>query len=185
METIDAPQGDVEPTPRARRTRYQKVNDIGLTRTPITAHEAAKAAKFLFRFGRQLVDRSKPEIAGIMFTSGNRHTRMHNSRTVPSIVNPDRGWHGLVHDISHTIVHRHSAKHEWLEGKLAQHVRDAGWLEGRLRVEPKPTRPVQEVRHERVVLRIAAWERKLKRAETALRKLRAQRRYYDKKLATA
>ena len=52
--------------------------------------------------------------------------------------------------------------------------------------KPRKTRPavdIQAVRHQRTLASIKRWETKLKRAQTALKKLRAQDRYYSKALA--
>lgn len=52
-------------------------------------------------------------------------------------------------------------------------------------LEPKPKAPVDRVRqrYERIVAREKAWQARAKRAATALKKLRGQRRYYEQKLA--
>jgi hypothetical protein len=45
---------------------------------------------------------------------------------------------------------------------------------------PKPKPDIKQVRRERVVQRLAAWQSKLKRAESAIRKLNRQVRYYSR-----
>lgn len=101
----------------------------------------------------------------------------------------DRGWRRLVHDLSHSWFRQtyprkrpHDALHARYEAEMVAYVLGAGWLEGRLKPKPreKPARDVVAERAARIEARIAAWETKRKRAETALRKLRRQRAYYRK-----
>jgi len=54
-----------------------------------------------------------------------------------------------------------------------------------LDIPPKPPKPKPDVkvaRYGRIQKRVAIWEAKLRRAETALKKLRRQARYYEKTL---
>jgi hypothetical protein len=56
-----------------------------------------------------------------------------------------------------------------------------GWLDGGLqKAEPTPVDPAT-VRYQRILARIVSWERKLKRAENALVKLRRTKTYYERK----
>jgi hypothetical protein len=129
-------------------------------------------------------------------TSGNRYTWVYRGELH---VNPDRaemtgrGWVALVHDLSH-FAHRrlnpgvrpHSGTHARLELSMIKEVIKRGWLFGSLK---KPEKPQPEKRDERAIkfLRVEAaiilWERKLKRAQTALKKLERQRRYYARSQA--
>lgn len=105
------------------------------------------------------------------------------------------GWHGLVHQLSHKIHYRkngarpdyaeHDWRHEALELAMIRHVVTKGWLDGRLRREPKPAPEVDHARTRRdsTLASISRWTTKAKRAENALRKLRRRLRYYDRKLA--
>jgi hypothetical protein len=57
-----------------------------------------------------------------------------------------------------------------------------GWLEvaqPKAR-EPKAKPDIKAIRHQRVLAAIKRWETKMKRAETALRKLRRQKARYEK-----
>lgn len=147
-----------------------------------TPQEAMAAARRLWRFAMK-----RPWRGPVRLTSGKRYTRI---RRGVLYVNPDHcgmGWHQLVHSMSHRCAFRlypgkkpHSPQHAFLEKEMIQHVITSGWLEGKLRrpEKVKPAVDLQEVRHQRVLARVKAWEAKRKRAETALRKLRRQVRYY-------
>jgi hypothetical protein len=157
---------------------------------PLTAPEAERAVRRLWRFamGQTL---EMP----IKFTSGNRYTWVHNYEVR---VNPGRGWRHLIHDLSHLFVSRanynekpHSKFHARFEAKLVKEVIKRGWLEGKLRDAPKPPPPpvqLDDKRREkldRLQQRALAWERKQKRAERALAKIRKQARYYERVLNAA
>lgn len=100
-----------------------------------------------------------------------------------------RGWRRLVHDLSHIVYriehkrgvfHAHGGIHARLEHAMIQHVLEKGWLTGKLKekVAPKAT-PTDKAA--RIAERIKRWESKLRRAETALKKLRRTARYYEKR----
>jgi hypothetical protein len=164
------------------QARYVRVNAEWPTELPaLTAQEAVSAAKWLWRFGTEHAWKQS-----IKLTSGNRHTWV---RFGVLYVNPDKGWRSLVHDMSHLVHHRlhpnlsgHDWRHAHLERAMIALVVSKGWLEGKLRREPKPKPKVQDVRYGRIVGRINTWETKRKRAENALKKLKRQKAYFDKKL---
>ena len=154
---------------------------------PPTPQEAIAAARRLYRKFR-----GKPWNGKWVATSGNRYTW---PRRGVYKVNPDRqeaigrGWQAMVHDLSHYLHTRlhpgktaHHMTHAWLEREMISHVVTSGWLDGKLRstAKAKAKPPVQEIRAARIEARIVAWERKQKRAETALGKLYRQRRYYQR-----
>jgi len=107
-------------------------------------------------------------------------------------VNPDNtrgfhGWKGIVHDISHWAGRRlyrdyspHDHRHAFIERTLAEHVVRNGWLDGKLKREPKPKPEIDRIalRAARIEARIKAWETKRRRAENALAALRKKQRYY-------
>jgi hypothetical protein len=146
-----------------------------------TPQEALSGARRLYRkaFGR-------PFKGTMKLTSGRRYTYI---RCGVFYVNPDQGgggWHEIVHGISHYATARlhpkapgHGFQHAFIERELIQHVIDSGWLEGKLKREAKAEGDPIADRHARVLSKIATWERKQRRAETALRKLARQRRYYE------
>lgn len=176
---------------RAKPTqaRYVRVNAEWPHPLPaLTPQEAVSAAKRLWQFGTKRGWKGR-----VQLTSGNRSTWIRWSRKPGEgrifYVNPDKGWRNLVHDISHLVhytLHPDLSGHDWRHGHLERAmvslVVSKGWLEGKLRREPRPKPNPQEVHHARIVARIKAWETKRKRAENALKRLKKQKAYYDKRL---
>lgn len=183
MTTIQVAAKD-EPVPTSplpmRGRVYKNINtQWPETVPPLTGQEAISATKRLWRLATGKAYRGKFQL-----TSGNRYSY---PRSGVFYVNPERGWQRLVHDLSHAAhqrVHPSKRPHHWLHGdlerRMAEMVITKGWLEGKLRRDPKPKPDIRLVREQRIQARIATWERKLKRAENALRKLRRQERYYSK-----
>jgi len=171
-----------------RKEWYERVNaawpkDV----PPLTGGEAIRAAGRLWRWARGYT------FAGeIRETSGNRYTW--TSRGV-LLVNPSHGWKRFIHDLSHLFwqqanrdqeVRPHEKGHGRLELRMIKEVLRRGWLDGRLRSEPRPAATrgeITERRYRAVLSREETWSRKLARAENALRKVRRQRRYYEAKMA--
>ena len=153
----------------------------------ITAHEALAAIRLLWRyeFGKRWP--GKP--SRVRVTSGRRYTHVY---TRGAVINPAHGWPELIHSLSHRFhalssPNRgpHGGAHASVEKRLTEYVINAGWLAGTLKAvekvkvkKPKPNPVV--IRHARVLLAIKRWETKAKRAETALKKLRRQQRYYER-----
>lgn len=156
-----------------------------------TPAEAVAAVRRLWRFAMK-----KPCPFEIKTTSGNRRGGIR--RGILS-VNPDRwggGWHEVVHMISHHCAFRlypkaraHDAlgRHAFVEREMIQHVVASGWLDGKLRrpENPEATTDLKAKRHGRIQKRITEWERKRKRAEAALQKLRRQDAYYSRPSSTS
>jgi hypothetical protein len=124
---------------------------------------------------------------------GTRLLRDDRKRCLVLVVNPQAGWHELVHSLSHRLHRRlHPGKpehddlgrHAFVERTMIEHVVNSGWLEGALKrpEKPKVEIDVRQVRRARVQSRIQSWEAKRKRAERALAKLRRQSRYYERTL---
>jgi hypothetical protein len=119
----------------------------------------------------------------VRLTSGRRYTWIRNHVLH---VNPDfrdGGWHELVHLLSHYCAHKlfpnakgHGPQHAEVERDMITHVVQSGWLDGKLKrpETPKPDRKVKKL--DSVERRLKLWETKRKRAETAIRKLRAQQK---------
>src|SRR5215472_14739094 len=97
--------------------------------------------------------------------------------------------------IAHEMAHTRGMHHWQMQGdryqrghgeQLERYKARYAWAE-ELPLEKKSVRAktadIQEVRHTRTLESIKRWESKLKRAQTALKKLRAQDRYYTKALA--
>jgi hypothetical protein len=153
---------------------------------PLTAGEATIAVKRLIRHGYSIVGWShlwRP-IKSIRITSGSRRNKIWRG-----VVNPDRGWWGLVHSVSHWLAYRrhprakpHSHQHAFIERALIEYVVKSGWLEGKLKREPaerpKPDRKLVGLTRAQAALK--RWEAKRRRADTAIRKARRQIRYYER-----
>lgn len=158
---------------------------------PLSDQEALAGAKRLLRkaMGKKLRPGWKWKIA-----TGNRRTW---PRRGVFYVNPNRtgdlrhfqsGWPDIVHFISHWAMYAlhptwsaHCSAHLSLEKELTEYVIGQGWLEGKLKTEPKAVVPAIDRRYTNVVAGIARWSTKLKRAKTALAKLERKRKYYERK----
>jgi hypothetical protein len=161
------------------REHYQPVNSAWPEAIPpITRDEAERAMRKLARHFKIRTYRSRPRRCWVAVSPPYHILR--------------RGWRRLVHDLSHEWFrqvyprkHPHDPLHARYEAEMTAYVLAAGWLDGTLRPAPKekPSRDLVAERAARIEARVKAWETKKKRAETALRKLRAKQRYYQRKLA--
>lgn len=176
---------------------YANVNAAWPEEVPVpTPQEALSGARRLVRLALTLGPPGKPRHrfrGSFKLTSGNRHTW---TRRGVFYVNPNksgwrfRGWEAIVHDVSHWAGRRlypganpHDARVAFIERKLAEHVVSSGWLDGKLKRKPREEKPQsdpREVKLQRVLARIKSWERKQRRAQTALRKLARTRAYYQR-----
>jgi hypothetical protein len=166
----------------ANERRYARINDLWPeTVPPLTEQEAVSAAKRLYRLGVGRAFKGKFKIV-----TGNRRTWI---RGGVFVLNPSKGWKSLVHTISHLTHYKtHPGKtgHHWthigFERKLTEAVLKKGWLDGNLRRD-EPAKPDQRtIRYQRIVTRIETWEKKKRRAETALTKLYKSKTYYERSL---
>lgn len=119
----------------------------------------------------------------IRIGSGNRDTWL---RSGVFTVNPDQGWYEINHSMAHFIERRTSGLAH--SDKQLRCERDGATLIVRrfLETEPPPEKETRDLPAERAVRvekKIKRWESKAKRAQTALRKLRRQKCYYDRALA--
>jgi len=163
---------------------YTEVNAEWPKELPaLRPEEAVRAARRLWRFATGKTFRGE-----IKKTSGNRYTWIIRGIMV---VNASRGWRDLVHDLSHCAHNRisderpHSEEHAQLELKMVRWVVMNGWLDGRLQPPAKPKPTAIEKAKARLValdLRTKRWETKAKRAATALRKLKCQRRALERRI---
>lgn len=173
---------------------YRRVNASWPDTVPrLTAEEAVRAAKRLYRFGMK-----RTWTGPVRVTSGRRHTWVRWDRTGTTaqrvlFVNPEKGWHDLVHALSHYCHDRtasvedqgHTAAHARCEMRMIKEVIRRGWLEGKLKDTPAvalvpnpPAVDARAVKMARTAAAIERWERKQRRAETALKKLRRRLRAY-------
>src|SRR5215475_11827457 len=165
METVPSNEGAVKPPVfHNAEEHYRFVNSLWPTGPlpALTSQEALSATKRLWR-----VATGKTWKGELRLTSGNRYTW---PRGGVFLVNPDRGWHSLVHLISHAARRRifrhgkpHDGNHARLEGDLIRYVVNHGWLEGALKSKAapkvKPTaEEIQQSRLIRVQELIKAWE---------------------------
>jgi hypothetical protein len=121
----------------------------------------------------------------IRIGSGNRNTWLQGKVFT---VNPNAGWHDINHDMSHFIHWRktglsHKGGHMSVERDGAQLIKRRFLESGPKPEKAKPEVSVVAKRAASVDRRIVGWEKKLKRAKNALKKLKKQKRYYVKKLA--
>jgi hypothetical protein len=155
---------------------YKKVNAAWPTDVPaLTSGEATRAARRLYSVfcGRRFTGLIK-------VTGGNRYGGIRNG--VMS-VNPDKGWKNMVHILSHYFNHEpHGEGHALFEKRMIEYVVNKGWLTGKLKTEDKPKLDIRLVRAKRIEQRLIEWERRAKRANTALKKLRRQMKYYEQEL---
>lgn len=168
---------------------YSRVNAAWPKPLPkMTFEEGARAVPKLYRFvtGQSFT-------GDIVETSGNR---FNYARRGVFYLNTQGysghgAWHDLIHDVSHTLVNRiwldkikpHSRDHAKLELRLVNEAVKRGWLSGALQDKPKPAKPKRDIRVEKLIgteALIARWETKLKRAQTALKKLSRRKRYYER-----
>lgn len=163
---------------------YQRVNGTW-PEGPLpkmTRVEAERAGRKLFRFVT-----GKPFQGTLSIGRGNHRSRVRGGTFMR--VNPGQGWHDMVHDLSHDLHHiqhpskrPHDGTHAFMEREMIEFVVSNGWLDGKLRPPVKPKPDPRKVRAARVAESIQRWQRKKKRAETALRKLIRQQRYYARTL---
>lgn len=141
------------------------------------------AKSYVRAFWKQEMGRPFPY--KIRIGSGNRNTWLQGRVFT---VNPNAGWHDINHDMSHFIHWRrtglsHQGGHMSVERDGAALIRRRFLEEGPPPVKAKPEIDLVAKRAASVDRRIVGWEKKLKRAAKALKKLRKQKRYYVKKLA--
>jgi len=165
---------------------YHAVNAQWPENIPVlTGPEALSAAKRLYRFAMKRKWRGTWKL-----TSGRRYTW---PRRGVFYVNPGRenrsdagaGWRDLVHMMSHYCFRQlhpglrpHDSRHAYLERDMVEFVIKSGFLEGKLRRPEKAKPTASEVHAERLAgleIRAKRWTAKLRRAETALRKIARQR----------
>jgi hypothetical protein len=160
---------------------YQKVNAAWPKATPpLTANEAIRAGRKLYRYCLRRTFRGPVRV-----TSGNRYAWILSGEM---IVNPEHGWHGLVHLLSHCFHRRlhpdekpHSRSHARLELRMINEVISRGWLAGKLaqgdeaRAAASKAKRAYQDSTEGKIARLRAsekrWRTRLKRATTALKKI--------------
>ncbi len=135
----------------------------------LTPDEAVRAGKKLYRFGMRRTFRGQVRV-----TSGRRYTWI---RRGVMVVNPEGGWHNLIHFISHYCHMRlnpnerpHGRVHAQMEIRMIKEVLKRGWMNGKLKSEPKPPKPKPD-KLTLLLARRKRWTTRARRAATALRKI--------------
>jgi hypothetical protein len=164
---------------KAPTDRYADTNALwaSVTAPPITRDEAERAARRLLRkFGRKAGYPRQRSDAKL------RAVRRCWIATEPGS-SITRGWARLAHDVSHMIfrlrypmLRPHNPLHSVLEYEIASYVvTESGWLEGALRPKAKSVADQHAAELARVDAAIKRWGSKLRRAQTALKKLARKR----------
>ncbi len=180
-------------------TTYQEMNATWPRPYPVpTPQEAIAGTKRLMRVARRLARQDgQPAVSlyriGYKFKLVSGRLRNGPDALVWS-VNPNEanywGWHEIVHAVSHWAQYHywhgktHGPRHVWIEAQLTDYALK-NLIDGQLRREPKPKPKADPVliRRARVDAAIKRWQAKKRRAENALRKLRRQERYYERRCA--
>ena len=153
--------------------------------------EAITGAKRLYRKAM-----GKPWQGKIKIVRGNRYTwfRFQGSERV-MCVNPNQttgygGWPGIVHGLSHYCHRRlnpkdrpHSNRQAYLERDLTNYVLEKGFLEGKLKSKAQPKKKIDPVqsKYSKMLERKNNWDKKLARAENAIKKVQREIREYEKR----
>jgi len=106
-----------------------------------------------------------------------------------------KGWGRMIHDASHYVFEKrhpsarpHDGGHSRLEREMADYVATVGWIERaeaiKRAAKVKHGRPSYAERIEHTRALMARWERKAKRAGTALRKLKRRIRALERAAKT-
>ncbi len=168
--------------------RYEAVNALWGAQgsRPCSRQEAERASRKLFkRFGK--VQDGSPNM---LRPSRVRRVRRCWIRKAGQRYYTFTGWPRLVHDVSHYIFgdrhpsfKPHAGGHSALELEISEYVFAQGWLDGKLKPATKAKPSTDErraIEAARVAANLARWESKRRRAETAIRKLKAKQRRLSK-----
>lgn len=165
---------------------YSRVNAAWPESVPVlTAAEQVHIARRMYRF---IVGATWS--GSVRLTSGNRYSWIRNHTLIVNPEIPIDSTRGLVHLLSHkftTLTIRggkpHGADHARIELRMIKEIVKRGYLTGALKKKEKPAKPVadpQSVKYARILAGIDRWQRKAKRAETALKKLRRRAKHYER-----
>lgn len=172
---------------------YARVNSAWPKDVPqLTLQEAERAIRKLYRFSfgkkapyeQYIETRGKHRYNRSAFRAGKRVFLVNLGGH-----HRGGGWDSLLHDLSHRwhSGKPHSRQHARLELRLRAEVLKRGWLAGSLKSEEPPAvLPTPQDRFrgniELISAKLARWQTKWRRAETAIKKLTRQRRYYERRL---
>lgn len=191
-----------EKTEREAHRRYRLLNKLWPDKLPLmTDKQVRLAARVLYKKLTGMPFRGKLTIKHRGRSWMNKHRIVGNSY---------QGWHDVIHDWSHDIHQslypnekQHGPHQSYIERMMVEEVLAQGWLN---QIEPieavpvvieeapstkteiakaeivvvKPVKDIQRERHEKVLKSLKRWEAKLRRAETAIKKLKRQAKYYER-----
>lgn len=100
--------------------------------------------------------------------------------TLPAGIREQRLAWLVYHELMHTYGYKHKQYTDARDHELAAWFPEDRAIRLAADVKPKAKASVQEIRHQRVVVKLAAWQTKQKRAANAIKKLKSQLRYYEK-----
>lgn len=170
-------------TPKALREDYARMNkswpeDLWKRDWPSFQElkEGARRLTAAFRPARPRL------VCDITETTGNRWTRFMGRQGLK--INRRWGWPQLVHCLSHHFSNGHNQHHLEMEWRMIKHVRESGWLEGKLKREPPP-RAVVPLKERRAAKAKKLLERAQKDAAAAQARVRRWKKtvqYYEKTL---
>lgn len=171
------------PTAREYTRVVESIWDEGSTPAQRRNVHPNLAMNFVRAFYRQIM--KKPFPYELRIGTGNRRTWC---KWGVFTVNPDQGWHDINHDMGHWLERQmtggaHTDQQLRLERDGATLI-VRKFLRDEPYVEPKKARNRVAERAARVEAGIKRWEAKLRRASTALKKLKKQQRYYEKTLGS-
>jgi hypothetical protein len=97
-----------------------------------------------------------------------------------------RGWRRLIHDLAHRLfkyrspsLPDHCALQAEFEGQVIRYVLQSGWLDGKLKQKPKAkisSDQKKEMKITKLRMAVLKWERKIKLANTFLKKYKSKLR---------
>ena len=177
-------------------TRYETTSLRALAlRVAREELDAAKAKLVTVTYRETVRGISTDDAMGRCFIGGNRITVFLPAN--PAKVDIEVTAHVLAHEYGHArgldhAAMRNNPRYSWgcdYNSEVRawrQVVRDRGCCEG-LEIVPRPrklkARPTDEAKMAHALELVAAWDRKRRRAETAIRKWKTKARYYERKIA--
>ena len=165
---------------------HQKMKDENDNKKP-TFKECVSVIKRLYRLE---MNKPLPKHYEFKTTSGNRHTWC-RSRTWK--INSQTTWEDIIHSACHWIEYRkygsdakiHNLNSFRMEKRFVEYAYKYKWHLGTL---IKATKPKVEVNKDALMIdrlekNIISWEKKIKKANTFIKKYSKQLKYYKKKVA--
>jgi hypothetical protein len=162
---------------------------------PLTGPEATRAVRRLMRFAL-----GTPEFGSLVLRSKGGNTYKCGAAYTDSgmgwyvYINPKMGWRDLVQVMAqytseayYREAHTPRGAFDRMRMRMTREVIKRGWLGGVLADAPKPKPTLddrRQARLKRIDVLVANWQRKQKRAATAIRKLQQERKRIERRLAS-